>query len=167
MQQQTLKSPCHIHGIGLHSGAKATVSLLPAPVDSGVVFRVNDGERHVDIPARAEFVEHTNLSTSLGRDGLKVGTVEHLLAALTGLSIDKVQDDGELDEKKEARQRCQSEKMLYEQINVFVFRNHVVFKTPRCLFKFSGRYAVHQDICRVSRDENFQGINKYNPYGDT
>lgn len=88
MQQQTLKSPCHIHGIGLHSGARTTVSLLPAPADTGVVFRINDGERQVDIPARAEFVEHTNLSTSLARDGLKVGTVEHLLAALTGLSID-------------------------------------------------------------------------------
>lgn len=88
MQQQTLKSPCHIHGVGLHSGENVTVSLLPAPADTGIVFRVNDGDRQVEIPAKAEFVEHTNLSTSLGRDGLKVGTVEHLLAALTGLSID-------------------------------------------------------------------------------
>ena len=88
MQQQTLKSPCHIHGVGLHGGGNVTVSLLPAPVDTGVVFRVNDGGRQVEIPAKPEFVEHTNLSTSLGRDGLKIGTVEHLLAALTGLGVD-------------------------------------------------------------------------------
>lgn len=88
MQQQTLKSACHIHGTGLHNGGNVTVSLLPAPADTGVVFRVNDGERQVEIPARAEFVEHTTLSTNLGKDGLKIGTVEHLLAALTGLGID-------------------------------------------------------------------------------
>lgn len=88
MQQQTLKSPCHIHGVGIHSGGNVAVSLLPAPADTGIVFRVIDGGRQVDIPAKVEFVEHTNLSTNLARDGLKVGTVEHLLAALTGLSID-------------------------------------------------------------------------------
>jgi UDP-3-O-[3-hydroxymyristoyl] N-acetylglucosamine deacetylase len=88
MQQQTLKSPCHIHGVGLHSGKNVTVSLLPAPVDAGVVFRVNNGGRQVDIPAKPEFVAHTNLSTSLGRDGLEIGTIEHLLAALMGLGID-------------------------------------------------------------------------------
>ncbi|MCZ6533859.1 MAG: UDP-3-O-acyl-N-acetylglucosamine deacetylase [SAR324 cluster bacterium] len=88
MQQQTLRSPCHIHGIGLHSGKNVTISLLPAPADSGIVFRVNDGSRQVEIPAKTEYVVHTNNNTCLGRDGVEIGTVEHLLAALMGLEID-------------------------------------------------------------------------------
>ena len=64
------------------------MSLLPAPADSGVVFRVNDKGRQVEIPARPEFVTSTQLSTTLAHDGLEVGTVEHVLAALTGLGID-------------------------------------------------------------------------------
>lgn len=88
MQQQTLRTPCHIHGIGLHSGNNVTISLLPAPADTGITFRVNNGQRQVEIPAKAEFVVHTNNSTSLGRDGMEIGTVEHVLAALRGLGID-------------------------------------------------------------------------------
>jgi UDP-3-O-[3-hydroxymyristoyl] N-acetylglucosamine deacetylase len=90
MQQQTLRSPCHIHGVGLHSGQKVSISLLPAPMDSGIVFRVNEGERQVDIPARPENVVRTRLNTTVGKHGLEIGTVEHLLAALIGLSIDNV-----------------------------------------------------------------------------
>ncbi|MEE8395486.1 MAG: UDP-3-O-acyl-N-acetylglucosamine deacetylase [bacterium] len=88
MQQQTLRSPCLIHGIGLHSGKDASISLLPAPVDTGIVFRVNTGKRQVKIPARREFVTSTVLNTGLGCDEVAIGTVEHLLAALAGLEVD-------------------------------------------------------------------------------
>jgi UDP-3-O-[3-hydroxymyristoyl] N-acetylglucosamine deacetylase len=59
-------------------------------MDSGIVFRVNEGERQVDIPARPENVVRTRLNTTVGKHGLEIGTVEHLLAALIGLSIDNV-----------------------------------------------------------------------------
>ena len=88
MYQSTLRSPCKIRGVGLHSGQCTGIALLPAPVNTGIVFRVKEGERQVDIPARSEYVVGTTLNTTLGRDEQQVCTVEHLLAALAGLEID-------------------------------------------------------------------------------
>jgi UDP-3-O-[3-hydroxymyristoyl] N-acetylglucosamine deacetylase len=62
--------------------------LLPAPPDSGLVFRRVDLQPAVDIPARAGFVVCTSLATTLGYAGQEVATVEHLLAALAGLGVD-------------------------------------------------------------------------------
>jgi UDP-3-O-[3-hydroxymyristoyl] N-acetylglucosamine deacetylase len=69
--------------------------LLPSASDTGVVFvRADQGD--LEIPARRQFLETTHLSTNLARQGIRVGTVEHLLAALTGLGIDnlRVELDG-------------------------------------------------------------------------
>jgi UDP-3-O-[3-hydroxymyristoyl] N-acetylglucosamine deacetylase len=66
------------------------MTLRPAPADSGVVFVRTDLSPAVDIPARSENVVDTSFATTLGRDGVRVGTVEHLLAALSGLGIDNV-----------------------------------------------------------------------------
>ncbi|HKJ00663.1 MAG TPA: UDP-3-O-acyl-N-acetylglucosamine deacetylase [bacterium] len=90
MQQYTLRAPCHIYGMGLHSGQPTQVSLLPAPPDTGVWFRLFSGGRQVEFPATHESVVRTTMSTCLGREGLEVCTVEHLLAALAGLEIDNV-----------------------------------------------------------------------------
>ena len=75
-------------GVGLHSGNKVTMQLSPAPVDTGIVFRRTDLSPIRDIPARADQVDETDLSTSLGRGDFQVTTVEHLLSALCGLGID-------------------------------------------------------------------------------
>lgn len=83
-RQRSLKHRAALEGVGLHSGAKVRLTLAPAPADSGIVF-VRDG---VEIPALAEFVVDTTMNTSLGRHGVRVGTVEHLLAALAGCGID-------------------------------------------------------------------------------
>src|SRR5262249_45929974 len=83
-RQRTLKQRASLSGIGLHSGARVRATLAPAPADTGLVF-VRDGK---EIPALADFVVDTTMNTSLGRDGLRVGTVEHLLAALAGCGID-------------------------------------------------------------------------------
>jgi UDP-3-O-[3-hydroxymyristoyl] N-acetylglucosamine deacetylase len=64
--------------------------LRPAPADHGIVFVRTDAARGVSIPATAEYVVNTELATTLGRAGVKVGTVEHLLAALAGLGIDNL-----------------------------------------------------------------------------
>jgi UDP-3-O-[3-hydroxymyristoyl] N-acetylglucosamine deacetylase len=88
--QTTLRRPCHIHGVGIHSGERTQITLLPAAPNTGIVFRLREGGRHVEIPARAEFITRTTMNTTLGRGGLEICTVEHLLAALSGLEIDNV-----------------------------------------------------------------------------
>ncbi|MDH4224756.1 MAG: UDP-3-O-acyl-N-acetylglucosamine deacetylase [Deltaproteobacteria bacterium] len=88
MNQKTLKQSCEIRGKGLHSGKEAHITLLPAPANHGIVFRLSQQGRQLDIPASADCVTRTMLSTNLGRDGLEVRTVEHLMSALTGMEID-------------------------------------------------------------------------------
>jgi UDP-3-O-[3-hydroxymyristoyl] N-acetylglucosamine deacetylase len=83
-RQRTFRQRASLEGVGLHSGAKVRVTLAPASADSGIVL-VRDG---VEIPALAEFVVDTTMNTSLGRNGIRIGTVEHLLAALAGCGID-------------------------------------------------------------------------------
>lgn len=83
-RQRTLKTRSSMRGIGLHSGAEVRVTLAPAPSDSGIVF-VSEGE---EIPALSDFVVDTTMNTSLGRGRIRIGTVEHLLAALAGCGID-------------------------------------------------------------------------------
>ena len=69
------------------------MSLRPAPPDAGIVFRRIDLASPVDLPARAELVGETRLSSCLVRDGVKVYTVEHLMSALGGLGVDNVYVD--------------------------------------------------------------------------
>jgi len=88
LRQRTLRESIKSTGVGLHSGNKVTMQLSPAPVDTGIVFRRTDLSPIRDIPARADQVDETDLSTSLGRGDFQVTTVEHLLSALCGLGID-------------------------------------------------------------------------------
>lgn len=86
--QRTLKNTIRASGVGLHSGEKVYLTLKPAPVNTGIVFRRTDIEPSVDILARAANVGETTLSTTLGEGEAKVDTVEHLLSAMAGLGID-------------------------------------------------------------------------------
>jgi UDP-3-O-[3-hydroxymyristoyl] N-acetylglucosamine deacetylase len=86
--QRTIRRQISCAGIGLHSGHKVTLTLKPAPADSGVVFRRMDVG--VDIPATVSHVSAFNYATVLGRGGATVETVEHLLAALVSVGIDNV-----------------------------------------------------------------------------
>lgn len=88
--QRTLQLKTSVEGVGLHSGKPVRLTLLPAPVDTGVVFVRTDLPHTVEIPARSEFVVDTQLNTTLGRDGARIGTVEHLMAAIYGLGVDNV-----------------------------------------------------------------------------
>jgi UDP-3-O-[3-hydroxymyristoyl] N-acetylglucosamine deacetylase len=83
-RQRTFKQRAAMSGVGLHSGASVRLTIAPAPVDTGIIF-VSSG---VEVPALSEFVVDTNLNTSLGRGRGRIGTVEHLLAALSGCGID-------------------------------------------------------------------------------
>ena len=88
IRQRTLRNAIRATGVGLHTGDKVYLTLLPAPVDTGIVFRRADLDPMVEIPARAENVGDTTLSTTLMKDDVRVSTVEHLLSAMAGLGID-------------------------------------------------------------------------------
>jgi UDP-3-O-[3-hydroxymyristoyl] N-acetylglucosamine deacetylase len=88
IKQRTLKNVIRATGIGLHTGEKVYLTVRPAPVDTGIIFRRVDLDPVVEIRATAENVGETTLSSTLVRDGVKVGTVEHLLSAMAGLGID-------------------------------------------------------------------------------
>ena len=93
LKQRTLKSLISASGVGLHTGQKVTMKLRPAPADSGIVFRRIDLASPLDIPARADLVGDTRLSSCLIKDGERVSTVEHLMSALAGLGIDNAYVD--------------------------------------------------------------------------
>lgn len=88
IRQRTLKNVIRATGVGLHTGEKVYLTVRPAPADTGIVFRRVDLDPVVEISAGAENVGETTLSTTLVKDGVKVGTVEHLLSAMAGLGID-------------------------------------------------------------------------------
>lgn len=76
-------------GVGLHSGNKVTLSIMPAPVNTGIVLVRTDMSPAVAIPAKAEQVRETTMCTALVNDeGIRISTIEHLFAALAGLGID-------------------------------------------------------------------------------
>lgn len=93
IRQRTLKNVIRATGVGLHTGNKVYLTLRPAQPDTGVVFRRVDLDSPVDIRATAENVTDTNLSTTLGENGVSVATVEHLLSAMAGLGIDNAYVD--------------------------------------------------------------------------
>jgi UDP-3-O-[3-hydroxymyristoyl] N-acetylglucosamine deacetylase len=88
MRQQTIRKVVTLEGIGLHSGKPARLTLSPAPANSGIVFRV--GPQGEPIPAAPESVVDSHYATTLGRNGSRIQTVEHLMAAAAGLRIDNL-----------------------------------------------------------------------------
>ena len=88
IKQRTLNNTIRATGVGLHTGEKVYLTLKPAPIDSGILFRRIDLDPVVDIEAKAVNVGDTTLSTSLVKGDVRVSTVEHLLSAMAGLGID-------------------------------------------------------------------------------
>jgi UDP-3-O-[3-hydroxymyristoyl] N-acetylglucosamine deacetylase len=93
IRQRTLKNTIRATGVGLHSGDKVYMTLRPAAVDTGIVFRRVDLPEPVEIRACAEKVGDTNMSTTLIQEGVRISTVEHLLSAFAGLGIDNAYVD--------------------------------------------------------------------------
>ncbi len=88
IRQRTLRNSIRATGVGLHSGKKVYLTLRPAAINTGIIFRRVDLDPMVEIPATAENVGDTTLSTTLIKDGVRISTVEHLLSAMAGLGID-------------------------------------------------------------------------------
>lgn len=93
LKQRTLKTLVRATGVGLHSGAKVTMVLRPAPVDTGIVFRRVDLDPPVDLPARPNGVGDTRMASTLQQGEAKLSTIEHLMSALAGLGIDNIYVD--------------------------------------------------------------------------
>lgn len=89
IRQRTLRNAIRATGVGIHSGDKVYMTLRPAAVNTGIVFRRTDLVEPAEIKACAHCVGETSMaSTLVNKDGVKVSTVEHLLSALAGLGID-------------------------------------------------------------------------------
>lgn len=87
MKQITLAKPVSAVGVGLHTGIKTSITLRPAPENTGYIFIRKDLD-DFEIPASIEYVSHCNYATTLLRGGVVISTCEHLLSALRGMGID-------------------------------------------------------------------------------
>jgi len=90
LQQQTIKQSVGYSGVGLHSGNRVNMTLLPAPPDTGVRFRRVDLDGKPEIEARIDNVSETTRSTTLSKGNIKVHTIEHLMATFAGFNIDNI-----------------------------------------------------------------------------
>jgi UDP-3-O-[3-hydroxymyristoyl] N-acetylglucosamine deacetylase len=93
VKQRTLKNIIRATGVGVHSGKKVHLTLRPAPIDTGIIFRRVDLNPVVEISALAKNVGDTTLCTCLSNGENRVSTVEHLLSAMSGLGIDNAYID--------------------------------------------------------------------------
>ncbi|MHB1300461.1 MAG: UDP-3-O-acyl-N-acetylglucosamine deacetylase [Burkholderiales bacterium] len=93
LRQRTLRNIVRATGIGLHTGEKVYMTLRPAAVDTGIVFRRIDLDDPVQIKADPFMVHDTRLSTCLEKDGARVATIEHLMSAFAGMGIDNAHVD--------------------------------------------------------------------------
>ena len=89
-QQHSIKNEISISGIGLHTGNEATLTFRPAPIDYGICFKRIDLEGQPIIEADARYVTETDRGTTLNKKGIKLQTIEHVLAACAGLKIDNL-----------------------------------------------------------------------------
>jgi UDP-3-O-acyl N-acetylglucosamine deacetylase len=85
--QRTIRRPVSTEGVGLHSGELVKLRLSPAAADTGILFRAPDGTL---IPATIDHVVDSHFATTVGAFGVKVRTIEHLMAAASGLGIDNL-----------------------------------------------------------------------------
>jgi len=90
LKQRTLQKKVSATGVGLHNGEKVKLTLLPAAIDTGIVFRRTDLPGMPEIPATPDAVSDTRMCSALEKNGARVATVEHLMSALAGLGVDNV-----------------------------------------------------------------------------
>lgn len=98
MKQRTIANPIKAKGVGLHTGHEAIMTLRPAPVDTGIVFRRVDLDPVVEFKVSPSIVGETMLCTTILNQGAKIATIEHLMSALAGVGIDNMYIDLNADE---------------------------------------------------------------------
>src|ERR1700734_328814 len=87
--QTTIEKPVATHGVGLHTAVKSQLRLVPAPADTGIVFRRTDLD-NFEIEAHVRNVARVSYATSLMKKGVLLSTTEHVLAALYSCGVDNV-----------------------------------------------------------------------------
>jgi UDP-3-O-[3-hydroxymyristoyl] N-acetylglucosamine deacetylase len=90
LKQRTISKTVKTVGVGLHSGTKVELTLHPADINTGIMFRRVDLDPIVEFPSAANSVGDTRMASTLTRDGAKISTVEHVLSACAGLGIDNL-----------------------------------------------------------------------------
>ncbi len=90
IKQRTINQIVTTTGVGLHCGTRVELTLRPAPINTGIVFRRVDMHPPVELPANATGVGDTRMASVLEKDGVRVSTVEHLMSACAGLGIDNL-----------------------------------------------------------------------------
>jgi len=93
IRQRTISQIVSTTGVGLHCGTRVELTLRPAPINTGIVFRRVDIHPPVELPANATGVGDTRMASVLEKDGVRVSTVEHLMSACAGLGIDNLMVD--------------------------------------------------------------------------
>lgn len=88
IKQRTLKDRVTLEGVGLHTGKTVKLTFSPAPEDTGYIFVRTDLSPSVEIPADINYVTNTDRGTNLEKEGTKIQTSEHVLAALVGMGVD-------------------------------------------------------------------------------
>ena len=89
-KQTTIKKQTSLDGVGIHTGNEVKLTFKPAPADFGYVFKRIDLINQPEIEALSKYVVDTQRGTTLDKDGVKLKTIEHVLAALVGLEIDNI-----------------------------------------------------------------------------
>jgi UDP-3-O-[3-hydroxymyristoyl] N-acetylglucosamine deacetylase/3-hydroxyacyl-[acyl-carrier-protein] dehydratase len=89
-KQQTIKKSVTLSGVGLHTGVKVNMTFVPAPINHGIVFQRTDLANQPKVEADVDYVVDLSRGTTIEKNGARVNTVEHTLAALVGLQIDNI-----------------------------------------------------------------------------
>ena len=159
--QQTLAAPVSYSGIGLHSGKNVNMCMLPAEIDTGIVFVRTDLPDKPEISAKPANVSSTLKATTLSENGAEVFTVEHLMAALSMLGIDNCRI--EMDSPEPPVTDGSSGVF----VDLILEAGRKLQDAPRKIYALDRAFAVHQDdryICILPYDGYRISFTSINPH---
>ncbi len=159
--QQTLAAPVTYSGIGLHSGKNVNMCMLPAEVDTGIVFVRTDLPDRPEIAAKPANVSSTLKATTLSENGAEVFTVEHLMAALSMLGIDNCRIEMDSPEPPVT----DGSSGVFADLILTAGRK--IQDEPRKVYVLDRAFAVHQDdryICVLPYDGYRISFTSINPH---
>ena len=159
--QQTLAAPVIYAGIGLHSGKNVNICMLPAEIDTGIVFVRTDLPDKPEIAAKPANVSSTLKATTLSENGAEVFTVEHLMAALSMLGIDNCRIEMDSPEPPVT----DGSSAVFADLILQVGRK--VQEAQRKVYALDKAFAVHQDdryICVLPYDGYRISFTSINPH---
>ena len=159
--QQTLAAPVSYSGIGLHSGKNVNMCMLPAEVDTGIVFIRTDMPDKPEISAKPANVSSTLKATTLSENGAEVFTVEHLMAALSMMGIDNCRIEMDSPEPPVT----DGSSGVFADLILEAGRKTQA--APRKVYALDRAFAVHQDdryICVLPYDGYRISFTSINPH---